>query len=169
MGVIIVLVAAGFVFNAFFPLNARAGALGKPVAAPRSYVGKVEQMKTIQPVVENGKITFKLADVDKLNMVNFELKNNEGFLVPVMAYITSSGRLFAGSSLCECGSRKFFLAGEALVCSSCRTTYTIEDQKFISGAAIAGKYPPTSMKPVVENGTILIEQSEILNWRIRAK
>ncbi|MHB1483243.1 MAG: Fe-S-containing protein [Saccharofermentanales bacterium] len=143
--------------------------LGDPVAAPRSYIGLVEHMETVQIDVSDGKVRFDLADIDKMNMAGFEIENDEGFLVPMMAYITSSGRLFVGSSLCECGGRKFSLAGKTLFCDKCRTTYDIENQKYISGAAICGKYPPVNMKASVENGTISLEYSSILNWRPRKK
>ena len=170
LGVIAVAAAGGFLLFTFFPRNGAAPAKtrGEPVAAARSYVGKVEQMKPIQPVVKDGMIQLNLADVDKANMVGFEMENDTGFLVPMMAYISTSGRLFIGCSLCECGGRTFSLAGRALVCNTCRTTYDIENQTFISGVSICGKYPPVNMKSTVENGMIRIDQSNVLKWRIRA-
>jgi len=136
---------------------------GKVVAEPRSYIGKIEQAQTIQPDFNDGQVRIELADVDRLNIVDFELSNNKGEIVPVMAYITSSGRLFVGNSICACGGIKFSLAGEVLVCDSCRTTFTIEDQKFMSGSVTAGKNPPARIKSVVENGMIVIEQSDVGN------
>lgn len=136
---------------------------GNVVAAPRSYIGKIEQARTIQPDFNDGQARIKLADVDRLNIVDFEWSNTKGELVPVMAYITSSGRLFVGNSICACGNTKFSLAGKVLVCDSCRTTFTIEDQKFMSGSVTAGKNPPERIKSVVENGIIVIEQSDLGN------
>ncbi|MBS3977950.1 MAG: DUF2318 domain-containing protein [Syntrophomonadaceae bacterium] len=143
--------------------------LGEPVASPRSYVGRVVSMTPIKPVVSEGQIKFPLAIVDKYHIVFFELQNDQGFQVPLMAYITPTGRLFAGSSMCEpCRGRTFSLAGETLVCDTCRTTYTIEGRKFISGAAICGTYPPVDMNPVVKDGMVIIDQQKVLSWRIRA-
>lgn len=133
------------------------------VAEPRSYIGKIEKAKTIQPEILNGKAMINLADVDQMNIAYFELNSLEGDLLPLMAYITSSGRLFVGHSVCACGSHGFFLAGEVLVCESCRTTFTIEDQKFVSGSTTAGKNPPSRIKSVIENGVIVIEQSDLGN------
>ena len=104
---------------------------------------------------------IKLADVDQLNIVDFELKNSQNVSVPMMAYITSSGGLFVGHSACACGSLTYFLAGEALVCSSCRSTFTIEDQEFISGAASVGSEPPARIKYVIEDGMIVIDLSDL--------
>lgn len=141
---------------------------GDPIASERSYVGEFVSMTTVEPVIQNGKIEISLDEVDRNNIVNFEVENNENELVPLMAYITPTGRLFAGSSLCEpCRGRTFSLAGETLVCDTCRTTYTIEDHQFISGAPACGSYPPVYMNPKVEDGTIVIELDEVLKWRIR--
>ena len=141
----------------------RSDLAGKVVAEPRSYIGKIEHARTIQPDFNDSQTRIKLADVDRLNIVDFELSDNKGEIVPVMAYITSSGRLFVGNSICACGGIKFSLAGEVLVCDSCRTTFTIEDQKFMSGSVTAGKNPPARIKSVVENGMIVIEQSDVGN------
>lgn len=168
--VAIMIVTAGIMIPLYIQQkSAQTGSSRDPVAAPRSYIGKVENMKTISPTVENGKINISLAQVDELNIAGFEMENNEGFLVPMMVFITTSGRLFAGSSLCECGGREFSLAGKTVVCDTCRTTYDIETRKYISGVSICGKYPPVNMKSVVENGTVIIDESLILNFRPRIK
>jgi len=99
----------------------------------------------------------------------FEIENNENQLVPLMMYITPSGRIFAGSSMCEpCRGRTFSLAGETLVCDTCKTTYNIETHEFISGSPTCGKYPPVNMSPIIEDGMVIIELEEVLNWKIRA-
>jgi hypothetical protein len=142
---------------------------GSPVVEARSYVGEFVSMTPIEPVIEDGKIKIPLDQVDQSNIVYFEVENNESQMVPLMAYITPTGRLFAGSSMCEpCRGRTFSLAGETLVCDTCRTTYTIEDHQFIAGSSACGSYPPVNMNPVIEDDMIIIELDEVLNWRIRA-
>jgi len=161
-GMIALLVACGMLIYLGLSLFQAmdAGRLEKPVASPRSYVGRVVYSQPILPDVENGKVRIKLADVEKWDIVEFELENNRNIKVPAMAYITSSGRLFVGHRQCACGGQNFFLAGEALVCGSCRTTFTIEDQKFISGAVSAGDNPPARITAVTQNGMIVIDQSD---------
>lgn len=139
-----------------------------PVTAERSYLGQLVPMTSMEPVTENGKVQIPLELVDEKNIISFELENNEGVLVPLMAYITPSGRLFVGSSMCEpCGGRTFSLAGETLLCDTCRTTYNIETHEFLSGSTACGQYPPVNMNPTINNGIIEIDLQEILTWRSR--
>lgn len=141
---------------------------GEPVVDSRSYIGKVISMTTITPEIKEGNVVFPLNEVDNNNIVYFELENSEAELVPLMAYITPSGRLFVGSSMCEpCRGRTFSLAGETMVCDTCKTTYNIETQEFISGAPACGKLPPINMNPKVENGDVIFDYDEVLDWRIR--
>lgn len=170
MSIIFVVVAAAFVYLQF---NSRGQAegnyFGEPVTSPRSYLGQLVSMTPVEPLIEDGKIKIPFDEVTKNNIVYFEVANDEGFMVPLMAYITPSGRLFAGSSMCEpCGGRTFSLAGETLVCDTCRTTYTIEDHQFLSGSQACGSYPPVNMNPVLESGAVVIDLQKVLNWRIRA-
>ncbi|MBS3948608.1 MAG: DUF2318 domain-containing protein [Dethiobacter sp.] len=151
------------------PGQANVEYFGEPVATPRSYIGRFISMTRVEPVIAEGQIKIPFDEVDRNNIVYFEAENDQGTLVPLMAYITPSGRLFAGSSMCEpCRGRTFSLAGETLVCDKCRTTYTIEDHRFISGAQICGSFAPVNMNAVIEEGMVVIDQQRVLNWRIRA-
>lgn len=142
---------------------------GEPVVSERSYIGKLIKMTKIEPLVENESIKIPLDTVDQNSIVYFESENKDKEIVPMMAYITPSGRLFAGSSLCEpCRGTTFSLAGETLFCDTCKTTYNIENHEFISGAKICGTYPPVNMNPEVIDGQIVIPKEEILKWEIRA-
>ena len=175
MPIIIVAVAVVIVAVVFFSFinkgnqDNNSNYFGAPVAEARSYIGQLISMTTIEPEIVDGQIIIPLNEVSSNNIVYFELPNNENVMVPLMAYITPSGRLFAGSSMCEpCRGRTFSLAGETLVCDTCKTTYNVETHEFISGAPACGKLPPVNMNPKVENGNIVIDYNEVLNWRIRA-
>lgn len=167
--VIVLLVAAGVII--FFmnrSTSDETNYYGEPVAESRSYIGQVISMTSITPEVKEDKVIFPLEEVDSNNIVYFELENDQGELVPIMAYLTPTGRLFVGSSMCEpCRGQKFSLAGETLVCDTCKTTYNIETHEFLSGAAVCGELPPVNMNPVIENGNIVFDYSEVLQWRIR--
>lgn len=142
---------------------------GESLANTRSYVGRVVSMTRVEAAVDREWASIPLDVLDEAEIVYFEVENNDGFMVPMMAYITPSGRIFTGSSMCEpCRGRYFSLAGETLVCDNCRTTYTIESHEFISGSAACGSYPPVYMEPVVEDGMIKISRQDILQWEIRA-
>ncbi len=171
LGIGVIVVTTVFIFMATRTpeTGASAFAFGEPVAGARSYVGDLISMTEVEPLIEDEMIKIPFEAVDNNSIVNFNVENDEGFLVPLMAYITPSGRLFAGSSMCEpCRGRTFSLAGETLVCDVCRTTYTIEDHQFIAGSQACGSYPPVYMEPLVEDGTINIPLDKVLSWRIRA-
>lgn len=144
-------------------------AFGEPQADTRTYMGRVVSMTRVEVENDGDYASIPLEVLESSDIVYFEVENREGFMVPLMAYITPSGRIFSGSSMCEpCQGRYFSLAGETLVCDTCRTTYTIESHEFISGSTDCGSYPPVYMEPVVENGMVSIAMQDILNWEIRA-
>ena len=171
--VLIVAVAAIAVITSYYLLqgskNDETVSPESPVLEERSYIGDFVSMTVVEATIEGEWLLIPLAAVDEHGIVYFEAENDEGFQVPLMAYVGPSGRIFAGSSMCEpCRGRTFSLAGETLVCDTCRTTYTIEEHEFISGSPVCGKYPPVSMEPIVEDGLIKIPLENILSWRIRA-
>ncbi len=171
--VLIVAVAAIAVITGYYLLqgskNVETASSGSPILEERSYIGEFVSMTAVEATIEGEWLIIPLAAVNEHGIVYFEAENNEGFQVPLMAYVGPSGRIFAGSSMCEpCRGRTFSLAGETLVCDTCRTTYTIEEHEFISGSPVCGKYPPVSMDPIVEEGLIKIPLENILSWRIRA-
>jgi hypothetical protein len=142
---------------------------GDPVVSERSYIGELIKMTKIEPQDSDESLQIPLNIVDQNNIVYFESENKNKDIVPMMAYITPSGRLFAGSSLCEpCRGTTFSLAGDTIVCDTCKTTYNIETHEFISGAKICGTYPPVNMNPEVIDGQIVISKEEVLKWEIRA-
>ncbi len=144
------------------------GISGDQVLEERSYIGEFISMTAVDTTIDGEWLTIPLDAVDQNSIVYFEAENDEGFVVPLMAYVGPSGRIFAGSSMCEpCRGRTFSLAGDTLVCDTCSTTYTLEQHEFISGSPVCGKYPPVSMDPVVENGLVKIPLVNILSWRIR--
>ena len=171
--VLIIAVAAIAVITGYYLLqgsnNDETASSESPVLEERSYIGEFVSMTAVEATIEGEWLIIPLAVVDEHGIVSFEAENDEGFQVPLMAYVGPSGRIFAGSSMCEpCRGRTFSLAGETLVCDTCRTTYTIEEHEFISGSPVCGKYPPVSMEPIVEDGLIKIPLENILSWRIRA-
>ncbi len=171
--IVIVLIAGLALVSGYYLQQAGSseavGVSGEQVLAERSYIGEFISMTTVEATIDGEWLTIPLDVVDQNSIVYFEAENDEGFVVPLMAYVGPSGRIFAGSSMCEpCRGRTFSLAGDTLVCDTCRTTYTLEQHEFISGSPVCGKYPPVSMDPVVEEGLVKIPLVNILSWRIRA-
>lgn len=172
IGIVAILIV-GVISLIFLNLNGKNNEItyyGDPVVSERSYIGKVIKMTNVETQEDGKTLQIPLDVVDQSNIVYFESTNQDQETVPMMAYITPSGRLFAGSSLCEpCRGKKFSLAGETIVCDTCKTTYNIENHEFISGAKVCGQYPPVNMNPKIIDGNIVIQKEEILNWEIRVK
>ncbi len=164
-----IVVIAAFLFIRTAGKDKAEGAyFGEAVASSRSYVGEFISMTSISPTIDGDKVKLSLEEIDKNNIVFFEIANDSNEQVPLMAYITPSGRLFVGSSLCEpCRGRTFSLAGETLVCDTCRTTYDVETHEYISGSPVCGQYPPVNMNPVVVDGEVEIQLQDILSWKSR--
>lgn len=171
IGIVTILVAS-VLSLVFLNINGKKEGLtyyGDPVVSERSYIGKLIKMTKIEPQEDLETLKIPLDIVDQNNISYFESKNQDGEIVPMMAYITPTGRLFVGSSLCEpCRGKTFSLAGETIVCDTCKTTYNIENHEFISGAKVCGQYPPVNMNPEIVDGNIVIQKEEVLNWKIRA-
>lgn len=168
IGIVLAVVVAGVAIFLVSNQGTEDNYFGEPVADARSYIGKLVSMTQIEPEIKDGSVVIPLEEVDTNSIVYFEVENDQNELVPLMSYITPSGRLFLGSSMCEpCRGRKFSLAGETMVCDTCKTTYDIETQEFISGVPACGSLPPVNMNPRVEEGNVVVDYNEILSWRAR--
>ncbi len=168
IGIVLAVVVAGAAIFLVSNQGAEDSYFGDSVADARSYIGKLVSMTQIEPEIKDSSVVIPLEEVDSNSIVYFEVENDENELVPLMAYITPTGRLFVGSSMCEpCRGRKFSLAGETMVCDTCKTTYDIETHEFISGVPACGSLPPVNMNPIVEEGNVVVDYNEILSWRAR--
>lgn len=141
---------------------------GEAVADPRSYKGKIRKMTEINPELEENELKFSLHKVDRHDIVFFEIERKDEVSVPVMAYITPTGRLFVGVSFCEpCGGTSFSLAGEALLSEKCRTLFHIEDHSFVSGSRRCREYPPQPLDYKLEQEMIAIPLEDVKEWEPR--
>ncbi len=141
---------------------------GEVVAEPRSYEGRIRKMTELVPELNGERIELPFHKIDRHDIVYFEIENENGFAVPVMAYITPTGRLFVGVSLCEgCGGRRYALAGDTLLSENCRTIFKIEDHRFIRGSRRCRDYPPQLLDWSLEEDTLVIPREEVLGWQPR--
>jgi uncharacterized membrane protein len=99
-------------------------------------------------------------------IVRFEYEG-QGVRVPLLAYVTSTGRVVTAVSLCEpCRSTRFHIEEKAIVCNSCATEWDLETLKGIKGGCV--NYPPAVIPSAVEKDRILIEEEAVLDWKPRA-
>lgn len=138
---------------------------GTQVLEKVSYKSRNIRMTQVDGVVGSGYIGIPSETVKDKKIVYFEY-NKGGKQVPLMAYITSSGKLVTAVSMCEpCRSTKFHIEGDEMVCNACGTRWTLEGLQGISGGCLA--YPPDVVAHTIENGKVKIPETIILDWKPR--
>jgi hypothetical protein len=127
------------------------------------YAGQSVRMADIQAKVENGKITIPLNELKEKNMVRFEYQGNG---VPLLAYVTPSGRVVTAVSMCEpCRSTRFHINDRNIVCNACGTEWNLETLKGIQGGCL--NYPPDVIPSTIEKDRIQIDEKIITQWKPR--
>jgi uncharacterized membrane protein len=129
------------------------------------YAGQTIRMTDIQVKVEKGKISIPLDVVKDKKMVRFEYENN-GLRIPILSYITQSGRVVTAVSMCEpCRSTRFHIQDKTLVCNACSTVWNLETLKGIQGGCL--NYPPDVIPSTIEKDRIQIDEKIVSQWRPR--
>jgi ribosomal protein L40E len=129
------------------------------------YAGQTIRMADIQAKVENGKISIPLDVVKEKKMVRFEYEGN-GIKIPLLSYITQSGRVVTAVSMCEpCRSTRFHIEDKKIVCNACATEWNLETLKGIQGGCL--NYPPDIIPSTIENNQIRIDEKIVTEWRPR--
>jgi len=127
------------------------------------YAGQTIRMTDIQAKEENGKISIPLDVVKEKKMVRFEYQGNR---VPLLAYITPSGRVVTAVSMCEpCRSTRFHINDKKIVCNACGTEWTLDTLKGIQGGCL--NYPPDVIPSTIEKNRIQIDEKNITQWKPR--
>jgi uncharacterized membrane protein len=112
-----------------------------------------------------GKISIALSEVMEKKMVRFEY-SGKGVNIPLLAYVTQSGRVVTAVSMCEpCKSTRFHIKDKTLVCNACYTEWDLENLKGIKGGCL--NYPPDVIPSTIEKGRILIEEKIVKEWKPR--
>jgi len=135
------------------------------VSSKVDYAGQTVRMTDIQAKVEKGQISIPLSEVMEKKMVRFEYQGKGG-VVPLLAYVTQSGRVVTAVSMCEpCKSTRFHIKDKTLVCNACYTEWDLENLKGIKGGCL--NYPPDVIPSTIEKGRILIEEKIVEEWKPR--
>jgi uncharacterized membrane protein len=138
---------------------------GTQVTEKVSYKNQTIRMTPVDAVASNGYLEIPAQIVQDKKIVYFEY-NKGGKQVPLMAYITPSGKLVTAISMCEpCRSTKFHIEGEEMVCNACGTRWTMEGLQGVSGGCLA--YPPDVVAHTIEGGKVKIQDTVVLNWKPR--
>jgi hypothetical protein len=161
----IVLVGVGY-----WIIEGNTGANPKVSSQPKvdssvSYAGQTIGMADIQAKVDNRKIFIPLDVVKEKKMVRFEYEGN-GVRIPLLSYITQSGRVVTAVSMCEpCRSTRFHINDKKIVCNACNTEWNLETLKGIQGGCL--NYPPDVIPSTIEKDRIQIDERIVTQWRPR--
>jgi uncharacterized membrane protein len=137
-----------------------------PVPGKIESAGQQIRMTDITGTVENGKISIPLNVVKEKKIVRFEYEAN-GARIPLLSYVTSTGKVVTAVSVCEpCRSTKFHLKGNSIVCNACFAEWDMETLRGIKGGCL--NYPPDAIPNKVEKGQILIDEKIVAQWKPRA-
>ena len=135
------------------------------VSGKVDYAGQTVRMTDIQAKVEKGKISISLDVVKEKKMVSFEYEGN-GVIVPLLSYITQSGRVVTAVSMCEpCRSTRFHIKDKTIVCNACATEWNLETLKGIQGGCL--NYPPDIIPSTIEKDRIQIDEKIVTQWKPR--
>jgi len=135
------------------------------VSGKVDYAGQKIVMTDIQAKVEKGKISIPLDVLKEKKMVRFEYENN-GNKIPLLAYITQTGRVVTAVSMCEpCRSTRFHINDKKIVCNACGTEWNLETLKGIQGGCL--NYPPDVIPSTIEKDRIQIDEKNITQWKPR--
>ncbi len=135
------------------------------VSGAVSYAGQTIGMTDIEAKVENGRIFIPIDVVLKKKIVRFE-SEYRGSKLPLIAYVTPSGKVVTAVSVCEpCRSTRFHIRQKTMVCNACATEWNLETLRGIRGGCL--QYPPDLIPSTTENGRILIDENVVRQWRPR--
>ena len=138
---------------------------GTQIVEKVSYKSQTIRMSTVDAVAGSGSIEIPVDIVKDKKIVYFEYSKG-GKKVPLMAYITPSGKLVTAVSMCEpCRSTKFHIEGDEMVCNACGTRWTLEGLQGVSGGCLA--YPPDVVAHTLEGGKVKIQDAIVLAWKPR--
>ena len=163
-------VAAILVVVGYWVVQGNTGANPKVSSQPTvsgkvDYTGQSIRMTDVQASVEKGIISIPLEVVKEKKMVRFEYENN-GYRIPLLAYVAPSGRVVTAVSMCEpCRSTRFHIEDKKIVCNSCATEWNLETLKGIQGGCL--RYPPDVIQSRIERDRIQIDEKIVTQWKPR--
>ena len=129
------------------------------------YSQTAQQMENISAKVDNGKIIVPLDILEAKKFIKF-LYGDATSGLPMLAYISSEGKIVTAVSMCEpCNSTDFHIKGDKLICNSCGSTWELNTLTAVSGSC--GRYPPDAVPNTVAGNEIRIDEQIVARWQRR--
>lgn len=140
-----------------------------------SYQGRKAEMVKVAQKQDGGEVRIPIADIEKNSIVRFEYDSgnpNHEFYerikgkLPLMAYVSTSGRVVVASSICEpCYGTEFYLQDQSLVCVACGTRWRNTDLFGEGGGCV--DYPPEELKYTLKGDSLVLPQDLLIKWKPR--
>jgi hypothetical protein len=119
----------------------------------------------IQARVEGSFIIVSLNEVVRNRIVRFYDPESRQ-TIPILAYITPSGRLVTAMSLSEgCRSTDFYLEGENIHCANCPSYWNASS---LEAYACCQKYFPDPIESTILGDELRLEATRVRQWQARS-
>jgi len=116
-------------------------------------------MTIYHSLVRDGVVEIPLKVVQEKKLVSFEYRQVGG-TVPLLAYVTPSGRIGTAVGLSfPCHSERFHLEGNQIVCDVCLTRWDLETLQGTSGECL--DHPLDRLSNTIQGGKLMIQETEI--------
>ncbi|MGB2867076.1 MAG: Fe-S-containing protein [Bacteroidota bacterium] len=135
------------------------------VLQAKSYGNEKIPSSPVQARIEGPFLIISLKEVAEKRIVRFYDPTNQQ-PVPILAYITPSGRLVTAMSLSEnCRSTDFYLEGENIHCANCPSYWNASS---LEAYACCQKFYPDPIPSTVLGDEVRIELSKVRSWQARS-
>lgn len=151
---------------------------GATVATDVQYPAGKTEMVALKGVNQTARgVSFSLADLRENTIVSLEYQRTKpipadlqeaagGNLLPLMSYVSPTGRLVVATSLCEpCRSTKFHIEQNSLTCDVCFTRWDLDTLAGIAGGCV--DYPPEEVRAEVSGDVVSIPVADLESWEPR--
>jgi hypothetical protein len=140
-----------------------AGYQAPKLAEAAAYTATVK-MTPITAKVDAASVSIPVADVTADKIVNFTYTKASGEVVPLLAYVRPSGKVFVGVNFCiPCkGTGQRLETDGTLTCESCGTKRDPETLVGISGACKL--YPLDELPVTVVGGNLVLDKAPLEAW-----
>jgi len=122
-------------------------------------------MAAVEASVEGNTLTIPVSVVEENKIVAFEY-NDGTTTFPLLAFISSEGKLVTSFRMCElCNSKEYSIDGDRLSCGRCDTEWSLRNLDGLKGNC--QKYPPDPLPSTIRDGLVVISIKNIRDWTIR--
>ena len=141
-----------------------AGVFKSKVIKNVNYQSQSWPMTKVEAIVKNGVVEVSLEAVREKRLISFEYNGVDGS-IPLLAYVTPSGKIVTAVGLSEpCNSKSFHLEGNEIVCNLCFTRWDLETLKGNSGEC-AG-HSIYILTHVNNKERLMLKEADIQNWKL---